>query len=268
MKCFINRAFIVCSNWFTFHEEISKLKDIFHINGYPKEIFCNRIKKFLGEKLMTANSCQNMNDEKKYTVIMPFTGHPSIALKKSLTKNLKSFNKKCTKLKTFQVQKYFSLKDETPLALQENVVYLFAGSCDKNQTYIGKTKRHLAIRVREHLSGNSAIREHISSCNACNHSAIENFNILSHGSNDFDNKVKEALYIRKQRPLLNKHLHQHGESFAHCILIIIKLISNCNMAYDHIYRLYIVTFSLAYLCSKNFFLSICIALYHNSLCRY
>ena len=32
-KCFHNRAFIVCCNWFTFHEEISKLKDILHLNG-------------------------------------------------------------------------------------------------------------------------------------------------------------------------------------------------------------------------------------------
>ena len=35
IKCFLNREFIVCSNWFTFHVEISKLKYIFHINGYP-----------------------------------------------------------------------------------------------------------------------------------------------------------------------------------------------------------------------------------------
>ena len=28
-----------------------------------------------------------------------------------------------------------------------------------------------------------------------------------------NNKVKEALYIKKQKPLLNKHLHQHGASF-------------------------------------------------------
>ena len=41
---------------------------------------------------------------------------------------------------------------------------------------------------------------------------IENFHILSHGNNDFDNKVKEALFIKKQKPLLNKHLHQHGAS--------------------------------------------------------
>ena len=85
-----------------------------------------------------------------------------------------------------------------------------------NQTYIGKTKRHLATSVRENLSGNSAIFLHamLQSCNACNYSAIKICDILSHGSNDFDNKVKEALYIKKQKPLLNKHLHQHGASFS------------------------------------------------------
>ena len=77
---------------------------------------------------------------------------------------LKSMNKKCCSIfNTFKVQNYFSLKDETPLALQANVVYLFEGSCDKNQTYIGKTKIHLTTRVREHFSGYSAIFEHISS---------------------------------------------------------------------------------------------------------
>ena len=92
IKCFLNRAFIVCNNWFSFHEEISKLKDIFHMNGYPKDIFYNHLKKFLSNKLMSTNSCQNKNDEKKYTVIIPFIGHPSITFKKSLAKNLKSIN--------------------------------------------------------------------------------------------------------------------------------------------------------------------------------
>ena len=183
------------------------------MNGYPKEIFHNHAKKFLSEKLMTTNSCQNMNDEKKYTVIILFIGNPSLTFKKSLTKNIKSINKKYRIFKTFKVQNYFSLKDETPMALQANVVYLFEGSCDENPTYIGKTKRHLATMVKEHFSGNSAIFEHISSCDACNQSTIENFNILSHGSKDFDNKLKEALHIKKQKPLLNKHLHQHGASF-------------------------------------------------------
>ena len=96
------------------------------MNGYPTEIFYYHVKKFISAKLMTTDSCQKMNDEKKYTVIIPFIGHPSIVFKMSLTKNLKSINKKCcTIFSAFKVQNYFSLKDETPLALQTNVVYLF-----------------------------------------------------------------------------------------------------------------------------------------------
>ena len=179
------------------------------MNGYPNEISYNHVKKFLSEEQMTTNSCQNMNDEKKYIVIMNL-----LVIKKSLTKKLKGINKKCcTVFNASNVQNYFSLKIETPLALQANVIYLFEGSFDKNQTYIGKTKRHLSTIGREHLSGNSTIFLHISSCNACNYSTIDNFHIYSHGSNYCDNKVKEALYIKKQKPLLNKHLHQHGASF-------------------------------------------------------
>ena len=35
-----------------------------------------------------------MNDEKKYAVIIPFIGQPSIIFKKSFTKNLEGINKK------------------------------------------------------------------------------------------------------------------------------------------------------------------------------
>ena len=54
--------------------------------------------------------------------------------------------------RSFKVSNYFSLKDVTPLTPKANVVYCLSGSCDKTQSCIGKTNRHLA--VREHLSGN------------------------------------------------------------------------------------------------------------------
>ena len=53
------------------------------MNGHPKNIFYNHVNKFLSMKLMTTNICQNMNDEKKYTFLMPFIGLPSITFKKS-----------------------------------------------------------------------------------------------------------------------------------------------------------------------------------------
>ena len=72
----------------------------------------------------------------------------------------------------------------------DNRFKFIVGSCGKNPTIIGESQRHLADRFRDHLSGNSTILEHVSSCNACNYSTIEDFNILTHGSKDFDNKVK------------------------------------------------------------------------------
>ena len=59
-------------------------------------------------------------------------------------------------------------------------------------------QRHLATRGRDHLSGNSAIFYiHL----PATHVIIlpwKFFSILSHGYNDFDNKVKETLHIKKQ----------------------------------------------------------------------
>ena len=102
---------------------------------------------------MTTNSSKNKIDEKKYTLIIQFIGHPSIIFKKSLTKNLININKNCCTISnTFKVQNYFSLKDETPLALQANVVHFLEDSCGKNQAYVHKTKRQLATNVRDYLS--------------------------------------------------------------------------------------------------------------------
>ena len=52
---------------------------------------------------------------------------------------------------TFKVSNYFSLKSQTPKQLMANVVYKYTCLCDTNITYIGETKRHLAVRSSEHL---------------------------------------------------------------------------------------------------------------------
>ena len=62
-----------------------------------------------------------------------------------------------------------------------------------------KTKRHLAMRVQEHLSGKSgkpAIHEHTSSCKDCHPCSISNFYIISQANTDFEAK-KEDLYTKK-----------------------------------------------------------------------
>ena len=95
-----------------------------------------------------------MNDEKKYTVI-PFLTFLTIYNCQKVKKNVKSINKKCTIFNTFKVQNYFSLQDETPLDLQVNVIFLKVLMIRAKPILV--KQRHLATRVREHLSGNSAI---------------------------------------------------------------------------------------------------------------
>ena len=84
----------------------------------------------------------------------------------------------------------------TPLTLKANVVYYLKGSCDKIQSCIGKTKRHLAMRVEEHLSVKSAIHEYFCSCRDCHSCSIRNFYTLAQANTDFEVKMKEALYMK------------------------------------------------------------------------
>ena len=118
--------------------------------------------------------------------------------------------------KSFRVGRYFSLKSATPAGLRAKVVYKFHSSCDRNLSYIGKTKRHLAIRVAEHLSerSGSAIFDHLRECQTCRHSVcLDNFTVLSNAQSDYVLRIKEALLIKEKKPLLNKQLTQQGSFF-------------------------------------------------------
>ena len=74
--------------------------------------------------------------------------------------------------------------------------------CDKNLTYIGKTKRQLVVRSLEHLEYEKAdpkseIKEHFKKCLVCRKSNLENFEIIKKYKSYFEAKVTEDLYIKK-----------------------------------------------------------------------
>ena len=112
-----------------------------------------------------------------------------------------------------KIGSHFSLKHKTPLSLLSNVVYHFKCLRDVNLSYIGKTKRHLVTRAKEHASGESAISEHLLTCDTCNNNFdVDRFRVLDNGKNDFECLIKEALLIKKFRPKLNNHTFI-GKSF-------------------------------------------------------
>ena len=101
----------------------------------------------------------------------------------------------------------------TPMELRAKVVYHFECSCNRSNSYIGKTKRHLAIRTKEHLRRSSAIFDHTSKCHMGQHCSIENFKVIGQGRSDLEIKIKEALLIKDKRPSLNNQILQNGSSF-------------------------------------------------------
>ena len=80
----------------------------------------------------------------------------SLVFKKALITQVNRINHHCNvNFGTFNVSNYSSFKDVTPLHLRANYVHYPKGYLDKTQSYVGKTTRHLAVRVQEHLSGKS-----------------------------------------------------------------------------------------------------------------
>ena len=83
---------------------------------------------------------------------------------------------------------------------------------------IGKTKRHLATRIKEHRSEKSPIGQHLQTCHTCDHNFNENqFKVFSTCNSDFDCKIREALLIKSEKPTLNQQFFQNGSTFILCV---------------------------------------------------
>ena len=215
----LNRAKVICSSSEHLANEIEKLKTIFWNNGYSKSFFDRVVESFnnSGQLTQVVNSD---NFDGNYFVKIPYFGPSSHIFKSKIISlfNTYLFTSITPVFSSFKVSNYFSLKSQTPRILTSNVVYKFTCLCDTNLTYIGKTKRHLVVRKSEHLEfeskePKSEIKEHLKKCLVCRGANIDNFEIIKKCKSDFDTKVNEALFIRKENPSLNKNLFNSGSLY-------------------------------------------------------
>ena len=119
------------------------------------------------------------------------------------------------------MSRFFSLKSSTPLALKARVVYKFSCLSDSDTYYIGKTKRHLVSRAKEHVNpkdtNQSEVKNHIFKCDSCKKGVpsdpVQNFSVMKQCKNDYSASISEALLIKKFRPKINKQQGSKGESY-------------------------------------------------------
>ena len=218
VKCLIHRAYLICSSWKLFTEEIEYLRTIFVKNGYPEHIFWSCVRSFVHNRFKRTAKDNIKQDGVETIFCIPYLGLPSMVYGRKIREQFKSFFGIDVKIvfKSYKVKDCFSLKCQTPLPLLANVVYRFKCLRDVDKVYIGKTKRHLATRVKEHHNANSrsAIHDHVSSCEVCQAGfSVKCFQRIDSGSNDIEVTIKEALHIKYSKPNLNKQLYNSGSSF-------------------------------------------------------
>ena len=100
------------------------------------------------------------------------------------------------------------MKDSVPQGLHSRVFYNFScAGC--NASYIDETTRHLCTCVCEHLLSDksSHVYRHLQSYRACHDSCdTECFMMLDSAVLKFQIKIKEALHIEWENPILNQQL--------------------------------------------------------------
>ena len=147
-------------------------------------------------------------------VCIPYIDKASILYSKSLRQLIKDRLDKRIRVvfQTTKVKDSFMLKDTTPKDVCARVVYRFTCRGDPTVNYIGYSNRTLCERVKEHLSGNTAVSDHIANCNMCsaNKITISDFEILRKCRTKLDTAVFEAVLIKRHRPVLNRQLIKPG----------------------------------------------------------
>ena len=214
IKTLLYRAYNVCSNFSSLHEEFSFLTSFFQRNGYCSFFVQKYIKSFLDRKFGSVVVSPPVKPD--LFISLPYFGPKSLKMKEELL----SLYKKFIPQKTISfilsncnsIGSLFHYKDKLPTHMLSSVVYEYCCSqCESG--YVGMTSRNLYMRISEHMGKSfrtgiflsspphSAVRDHSDICDS--RILRSNFKVLASASCPLDLKILESLYIAKSKPALN-----------------------------------------------------------------
>ena len=207
-------------------------------NGFPRSV----VNKIIQNATKPRQPTTEDKDTSQLTTIwlrLPYGGPTGEQLVKSLQRKLRHCIKANTNVKfkvtysTHKIGFYTNMKDPTPLKFKSNIVYRF--SCPGcGASYVGKTERNLFMRCSEHATKkDSAIHDHLKECSEIKflttlltlgiekpnyrsiYIGIVNDNTTTIDSSDNWSSLlyKEALYIKRMKPLLNNGLKASRELY-------------------------------------------------------
>ena len=212
------RIFHICSTFEIIVEEVNKLKSIILKNGYPVTLIDKCINIFF-LRLYKPKEILHTVEKMKLSISLPFLGKQSLEVKRKL-ENLFSKTMPYCKLRVlFKSSKklfhFFSYKDKIPQKLWSHNVYHY--KCTRCYScYIGLAERHTYIRYCDHLGISwqtdkkivgvkTEVKEHLTTCK-CD-ADLDNFKVIANESDTMRLKIKESLFIKRDKPSLNKNVY-------------------------------------------------------------
>ena len=178
-------------------------------NIYPSYLIDKQVKHFFRNKFSN-NYCNAVKESNatlyyKFPYIGSFSNNTKKKINELCKKVYKNFNINIV-FSPFKTGDLFSSKDCLPSSLRSFVVYKFVcAGCQSR--YIGETKRHLRIRINEHLVTDKKpnIFKHLLENSACKNICDQTcFAVIDAASSSFRSKLKEALHITWLKPNSNK----------------------------------------------------------------
>jgi hypothetical protein len=207
IKGMVHRIYNASSSWKIFHNGIEKAKLIWSKNNYP-EFFTHKVVNSTLNKIINKNSKERVDDKVKNSTEEQIKHLFVIEYRGKITDDyINEVRKAGAHIKTVvTMRKTLSLLPtlKAPISkeMESNVIYKF--ECSRCQsTYVGKTQRHLKVRIQEHKNRkNLVLNKHVDECKSS--ISLENFTIIdrSNKNNNFLLTI-EALHIRNGKPKLN-----------------------------------------------------------------
>lgn len=208
IKTLLFRAWSICSDADRFNHDVGVIKTNLLKNQFPSGLLEAVTRNFI-EKVSRhepQDAPIQTVEKKEVLLILPYLGALSESFEKSLQSIISSayqqVNLKIVFRTTFRIADLFKIKDPIPKRFKSKLVYgIHCTNCDA--VYVGKTKRHLSTRFKEHrdLKHVTAVSSHLMTTG--HDASFDDVKIMAYGKIDTELLIKESLIIKQLNPRLN-----------------------------------------------------------------
>ena len=222
IRTLLDRAYKINNTLLAFNEDVKKLSYTLKRHQFPEHLINKVIKAYLDRVNNSTTPCKD-SDTTSDGICTLYLKLPYLVLSNFAQRKVRTLTKRyCRYLNiklvfsSFKIKNLMNVKDTVPRSLRSSVVYKF-NCAECNSAYVGERSRHLSTRVREHLctDKNSNIFKHLKSSDKCKKACNDScFTILDSASTYHQRKIKEALHILCERPVLNKQVQHFDVSLS------------------------------------------------------